>query len=94
MKEKEYLYMKETTDGHTYCIMYHLGKYAVVRRLRGETGTMYYTMRQYKTISGAERYLRDNITSPASVKVDKGGLHATKCYYGTLKEIQEGEYWR
>ena len=83
MKEREYLYMKETTDGHTYCIMYHLGVYAVVRKLRGETGTLCYTLRQYKTLSGAERFLRNSITSPAS-----------KVYFGTRQFIEKGEYWR
>lgn len=81
MKEREYLYMKRTTDGQTYCIMYHLGIYAVVRMLRGENGTMCYTLRQYKTASGAERYLKEKIDGK-------------EIYIGPLKVIQKGEYWR
>ena len=81
MAKREYLYMVKTEEGHKYCIMYHLGIYAVVRMLRGENGTLCYTLRQYKTISGAERYLRE--------KID--GIGFT---YGTEEEIKKGEYWR
>lgn len=81
MEKRAYLYMVKTDDGQTYCIMFHLGKYAVVRMLQGENGTMCYTIRQYKTISGAERYLR--------TKID-----GTKFTYGPIEEIWKGEYWR
>jgi len=81
MKEREYLYMRKTDDGQTYCIMYNLGKYLVARMLRSETGTLCYTIRQYKTISGAERFLREHFNGSCFV-------------YGTLEAIQKGEYWR
>ena len=80
MVKREYLYKVETDDGQTYCIMFHLGKYAVVRLLRGENGTMCYTIRQYKTVSGAERYL--------------GTKFNGKFTYGPIEEIWKGEYWR
>lgn len=80
MVKREYLYMVKTDDGQTYCIMYHLGIYAVVRMLRGENGTMCYTLRQYKTVSGAERYLGTKLNG--------------EFIYGPLEVILKGEYWR
>lgn len=80
MEKRLYLYGTKK-EGQQFYIVYHLGKYAVVRMLKGEKGMMLYTLRQYKTLSGAERYLREHISGTGFV-------------YGTEEEIKKGEYWK
>lgn len=81
-KEREYAYMVGDKMG----IMYHLGKYCVVSVLRKDNGMMAYTHRQFKTISGAERFLLKDYSY--------AGRNAPEIKYGTKKFIEEGSYWK
>lgn len=82
--ERKYAYIKIFKDS-SYCIMYSWGAYYVGRMCkRGERGIAY-TLRRYKTVSGAERYLLNKIT----VDDEEPVIH-----YGTEEYIKKGEFWR
>lgn len=80
MEEKKYAYLT-TLEGYDVGIMYHLGKYLVVRFIRKDTGIMTYTIRQYKTISGASNFM-------------KRRFEGTQLQYATENYIKEGKYWK
>lgn len=80
MEEKKYAYMAKL-DGYDVGIMYHLGRYLVVRFLRKDTGLLTYTIRQYKTLSGASNFM-------------KRRFEETQLRYATDGFIKEGRYWK
>lgn len=80
MEEKKYAYLAKF-DGYDVGIMYHLGRYLVVRFLRKEGGMMTYTIRQYKTISGASNFM-------------KRRFEETQLRYATEEFIKAGNYWK
>ena len=82
MKDRKYAYLKRIGND-TFCIMFSLGAYYVSRLAKSERGTIAYTMRKYKTLSGAERYLLHNLTGDI-----KEILYETEAY------IKKGEYWK
>ena len=88
MEERKYAYMvRYNKSGETVCIMWHLGKYSVARVYRKKGNVLNYVLRQYKTLSGAERFL----TSRSFVE-DESDI--PEYFYGTEAEIKEGKYWR
>ena len=80
MEQKQYAYMV-TLDGYDVGIIYHLGRYLVVRFLRKEGGLLTYTIRQYKTLSGASNFM-------------KRRFEETQLRYATENYIKEGSYWK
>lgn len=82
MDNREYIYMRKS-DAGTYGIMYAFGYYNVARMLERENGLFTYTLRSYKTVHGAERYLL--------TKIPEGtyeNLRAPETF------IRKGSYWR
>lgn len=86
IEQKEFLCMKKWVD-MTYFIMYQLGAYYVAQLFTRENGLMAVPMRKYKTISGAERYLK-------GLKIDNPDGSGPELTYGTKHFIQEGKFWK
>lgn len=84
--EKEYLCMKKWED-MTYFIMYQLGAYYVAQLIKHTNGLMALPMRKYKTISGAERYLK-------GLKIVNSDGSNPELTYGAERVIREGNYWK
>ena len=83
MNNREYIYLRKNSVG-SYGIMYAFGHYNVARMLERDDGALLtYTLRSYKTISGAERYLL--------TKIPQGNYDD---FRGTESFIKEGSYWR
>ncbi len=90
MEIRTYAYKKKFKDGYIICIMYQWGAYYVGRLLKqGEARAMAYTLRKYKTLSGAEKYLLTKITHGLSEKDTEAEIE-----YGTEEYIKKGEFWR
>ena len=85
MEQRKYAYMVEQ-NGKKIGIMYHLGKYCVAVFAEKDTGMMAYTLRQYKTLSGAERFLLRDYSY-----AKKNAPHIS---YNTAEFIKEGSYWK
>ena len=83
--DKQYAYMIEH-EGHTVCIMYHLGKYCVAKLYKRNDKVLTDILRQYKTLSGAEKYLLKDI--PRLMRT------APNIKYGNANYIKKGEYWK
>ena len=89
-ENKLFAYKKEFKDDYIICIMYQWEAYYVGRLLqRGNTHAMAYTLRKYKTLSGAEKYLLTKINHGLTEKDTEAELS-----YGTEAYIKKGEYWR
>lgn len=82
MDNREYIYMRKS-DAGTYGIMYAFGSYNVARMMERENGLFTYTLRTYKTVSGAEKYLL--------TKIPKGEYEN---FRGSEIFIRKGSYWR
>lgn len=85
--ERAYAYKKVYDYGdkqETYCIMFQWNAYYVARMAKSEKGTMCYTLRRYKTLSGAEKYLLEKVS---------GGV-APLISYEREAFIKKGDYWR
>lgn len=88
MEEKKYLYMKRYRPDYAIIVQYCWGNYYIARMCSNEQKAIAYTIKTYKTLSGASRYLgryeeygeNEGITPELS--------------YGTEKEIMAGKYWR
>ena len=90
MENKQFAYMKEFKSGYTICIMYQWGAYYVGRLLKaGDARALAYTLRKYKTLSGAEKYLLTKITQG----VDEHDTEA-EITYADEEYIKKGEFWR
>jgi hypothetical protein len=86
MEERKYAYMIKFGEYGQIGIMYHLGRYCVARFMRRGNSIMTYTIRQFKTVSGAERFLLRDYSSM--------NKNAPELLYGTKKFIDEGSYWK
>lgn len=90
MKRTEFAYLKRYKT-KTFCIVYQWGRYFVTELMRNEKGTasiaINTTRRQYKTLSGAERYL-------LSLMSACDGATTPEILYDTEEFIKKGEYWR
>lgn len=82
MKKTDYAYMVKMNEKDSLIIMYSFGAYYVARTTDTGHGGFTYTLRRYKTIGGAERYL---------LKL-KG--EDSEVVYGTIEEIKRGDYWK
>ena len=80
--EQTYVYAKVFEDYKVW-IMYQFGTYYVSKVIEKSDGLIAYTLRSYKTISGAERFILNKI-SPDCLET----LSAPE------KFIKEGSYWR
>jgi len=87
MPETQHLYMKRFSPEIAVIIQFCWGKYYVSHLFETERGAATKTIRQYKTLMGAERFLRDKISNP-----DRSAV--TAVFYGTEQVIREGKYWR
>ena len=83
--ERKYAYMIEKGDSKIG-IMYHLGRYCVAQFYFKEDKLMTVIQRQFKTVSGAERYLLKDFSY--------AGRIAPNVFYATDKFIREGKYWK
>lgn len=87
MEEKKYAYMVNYGEDRNIGIMYHLGKFLVVRFVKKDNGNMMtYTLRQYKTLRGAENYLLKDFSYADRL--------APNIKYETEAFIKKGEYWK
>lgn len=89
MDEKNYLYMKRYRPDYAIIIQYCWGSYYIARICENGKGTVAYTIRQYKTLSGAENYLKRY-----SEKYGENSGVVPELYYGTAEFIKNGKYWR
>lgn len=89
MEEKKYLYMKRYRPDYAIIVQYCWGKYYIARMCSSEQKAIAYTIRTYKTLSGASRYLEryeDHYKENVGITPELS--------YGTEKEIISGKYWR
>ena len=84
-EERKYAYMIKK-DGFEIGIMYQLGRYCVASFYHKSDGMMAHIIRQYKTLSGAERFLLKDYSY--------GNRLGPEIYYATEKFIKEGKYWK
>lgn len=88
-KKTEFAYMKRYRPDYAICIMYSWGAYYIARICENEKGGVAYTLRRYKTLSGAEKYLLTKIDGGYENK----GVEP-EISYGTEQFIREGSYWK
>jgi len=89
IKKTEFAYEKRYKPGYAVIIMYQWNRYYIASVCERNGKTLAYTLKEYKTLSGAEKYLLE--------KVDGGSENAgvePVISYGTEKFIKEGKYWR
>ena len=89
MEGKNYLYMKRYRPDFAIIIQYCWGSYYIARICENGRGTVAYTIREYKTLAGAERHLREKVDGGYENK----GI-VPELYYGTEQFIRDGKYWR
>jgi hypothetical protein len=89
MEEKKYLYMKRYSPTHSVVIRFHFNRYFVSKVQDNATTVLAWNIKEYKTLSGAVRYLERYEEQTEKYK-DK----EPKLLYGTEKFIKEGKYWR
>lgn len=80
--EQQYVYMKVFADYKVW-IMYQFGTYYVSKVIEKPDGLIAYTLRSYKTISGAERFMLNKV-SPDCLEICRA----------PEKYIKEGSYWK
>ena len=86
MSNRQYAYMIKYGENLTTCIMYHLGRYCVGNVSKKEDKTITQILKQYKTLSGAERFLVKDFPH-----AERG---APNIFYADEAFIKKGEYWR
>ena len=84
-QERHYAYMIEH-NGIKTGIMYHLGRYCIANFFFKEGKLMSVIQRQYKTLSGAERYLLKDYSYARRT--------APNIFYATEQFIKDGKYWK
>ena len=89
MEEKKYLYMKRYKPNYAVIIQYCWGNYFISHIIGTDENAITYTIRSYKTLSGAERFLKEKINGG----VDNKDI-VPELYYGDEQFIKKGEYWR
>ena len=89
MDNREYAYMKRYRPDYAVIIQYCWGKYYIARICEDATRGIAYTIREYKTLSGAEKYLLTRVDGGYENK----GIEP-EISYGTEQFIREGSYWR
>lgn len=89
MEEREFTYMKKFASGYTVAIIHSWGAYYVARICQTPKGSMTYTIRRYKTLSGAEKFLLTKISYGAD---ENDALETTE--KATEEFIRKGNYWR
>lgn len=87
--QKKYLYMKRYRPDYAIIIQYCWGKYYIARMCSSEQKAIAYTIRTYKTLSGASRYM-ELYNEPYG---DNKDITPDE-FWGTEKEVKEGKYWR
>ena len=88
-KKTNFLYMKRYRPDYAIIIMYSFGAYYIARMCDSENKGIAYTLRRYKTLSGAENYLLRY-----DEKYGENANIVPELYYGTRAIIEKGEYWR
>lgn len=89
MEEKKYLYMKRYRPDYAIIVQYCWNRYYIARICESGRGTVAYTIREYKTLSGATNYL-----TRYNENYGENKNTVPELYYGTENEIKKGEYWR
>ena len=89
IKKTEFAYEKRYRPDYAIIIMYQWGKYYIARICEKESKAIAYTIRTYKTLSGAEKYLLEKVDGG----YENNGIEPT-ISYGTEQFIKEGKYWR
>ena len=84
---KKYLYMKQWGD-YKIAIIFHLGAYYIARLMEKGSKEMIYTIRRYKTLSGAERYMKEKLKAPEGITASEAVFYETEVY------IKSGSYWK
>lgn len=88
-KKTEFLYMKRYRPDYAIIIMYEWGSYYIARMCDSKDKGIAYTIKRYKTLSGAEKYLLRYEEKYG----DNAGI-TPEIKYGSEKFIKEGKYWR
>lgn len=89
MNDRKYLYKKVFDEGDTIIIQYTFNRYYVSRVYERGNTSLLYPIKSYKTLSGAEKFLKERAER---IKPDTG--KEPELFYGTEKFIKEGKYWR
>ena len=89
MEEKKYLYMKRYRPDYAIIIQYCWNKYYISRICSNEQKTIAYTIRTYKTLSGASKYMERY-----DEKYGDNANIVPELYFGSEKLIKDGNYWR
>lgn len=87
--EKEYTYMKKWESGYTIAIIHSFGGYYIARLMENGDRGFVYTIRRYKTLSGAEKYLINRVNYGADPNDP-----LVETLKGTEEYIKKGEYWK
>lgn len=87
-KKTEFLYMKRYRPDYAIIIMYEWGSYYIARMCDSKDKGIAYTLKRYKTLSGAEKYLRNYS------EIGENKDIVPELYFGSEKFIKDGKYWR
>ena len=88
-KRKEFLYMKRYGPAYSVVIRFQFNKYFVSKVQDNSTTVIAWNVKEYKTLSGAVRYLERYNEQAEQYKDTEPEL-----LYGTEKFIKDGKYWR
>ena len=89
MDEAKHLYMKRYRPDYAIIIQYCWGSYYIARICENGKGTVAYTIRRYKTLAGAERYLKQY-----EERFGDNANIVPELYFGTEVFIKDGKYWK
>ncbi len=89
MEEKKYLYMKRYRPDYAIIIQYCWGNYYISRMCSNEQKAIAYTIKTYKTLSGASKYMERY-----DERYGDNKDIVPEMYFGSEKFIKDGKYWR
>jgi hypothetical protein len=89
VEEKKYLYMKRYGPAYSVVIRFQFNRYFVSKVQDNATTVIAWNIKEYKTLSGAVRYLERYEEQTEEYKDKEPEL-----LYETEKFIKEGKYWR
>lgn len=89
IKKTEFAYEKRYRPDYAIIIIYQWNRYYIARICAKDSKAIAYTIKEYKTLSGAEKYLLEKVDGGYENKDVEPTIS-----YGTEKFIKEGKYWR
>lgn len=89
MEERKYLYMRRYRPDYAIIIQYCWNRYYIARICENGSKAIAYTIREYKTLSGAERYMLRY-----EEKYGENKDIVPELFFGTEKFIKDGKFWK